>query len=153
MKITSVEINNYKKCITVYTRKGHWDLPYTHLDISPTPDNKIKEIFVDPELGKEAITYELESGDQNSVHLDVFMDYNKDPDFLKKLFLFELTIEAQRAIESTSLSKNEVCRRLKTSPSQLARLLDQTNTNKSVDKMLSLLAVLGISVRPHFQAA
>ena len=31
------------------------------------------------------------------------------------------------------------------------RLLDQTNNKKSVDKMLELLAVLGVNVKPDFE--
>ena len=44
------------------------------------------------------------------------------------------------------LSKREVIRRLGTSATQLYRLLDQTNTRKSIDKLLSLLEVLDCEV-------
>ena len=44
------------------------------------------------------------------------------------------------------MSKREVIRRLNTSPAQLYRLLDTTNHTKSVDAMISLLGVLGMSV-------
>jgi hypothetical protein len=151
MKINKVSLNNRKKTICIETKKGALELPFAKLDISPTEKNKIKEIFVDPELGKEAVTYFLESGVENSIHLDAFLEYNKDPDYLRMLFLYELTVKAQKAIRKTKLSKNEICRRLGTSASQLARLLDQANQKKSVDKMLELLAVLGINVKPEFE--
>src|SRR5690606_38420310 len=99
----------------------------------------------------EAVTYFLGSGKENSLHLDAFLEYNKDPDYLRMLFLYELTVEAQKVMKKSKLSKNEVCRRLKTSASQLARLLDRTNQKKSVDKMLGLLAVLGVNVKPDFE--
>ena len=151
MKINKVSLNNRKKTICVETRKGMFEYPFAKLDIRPTAKNKIREIFVDPELGREAVTYFLESGKENSVHLDAFLEYNKDPDYLRMLFLYALSVEAQKAMKKSKLSKNEVCRRLKTSASQLARLLDQTNQKKSVDKMLELLAVLGIHVKPEFE--
>lgn len=151
MKINNVSVNNSKKSIRVETKQGAFEVPFSKLDLPPTAKNKIKNIFVDAELGKEAITYFLESGQENSVHLDAFLEYNKDPNYLRMIFLFELTLKAKMAVKKSRLSKNEICRRLQTSPSQLARLLDQTNQNKSVDKMLELLAVLGINVKPDFQ--
>lgn len=153
MKINKVTLNNYKKTICIETRKGIYEYPFANLDVKPTAKNKIKEIFVDAELGKEAVTYFLESGRENSVHIDAFLEYNKDPDYLRMLFLYELTVKAQQAVRKSKLPKNEICRRLKTSASQLARLLDQTNHKKSVDKMLELLAVLGVHVKPDFDDA
>ncbi len=69
-------------------------------------------------------------GREDSVHVDAFMDY------------------AQQVAEKPvfGLSKQEVTRRLRTSPSQLYRLLDSSNYRKSVDKMLRLLSVLGLTV-------
>ncbi len=151
MKINKVWLNNHKKTICIEISKGILEYPFAKLDVRPTPKNRIKELFVDPELGKEAITYFLESGRENSLHLDAFLEYNKDPDYLRMIFLYELTVAAQKAIKNSKLSKNEVCRRLATSASQLARLLDQTNHKKSVDKMLELLAVLGVNVKPEFE--
>jgi len=49
-------------------------------------------------------------------------------------------------MKASGLSKHEVVRRLKTSPSQLYRLLDPTNDRKSIDEMLRLLSVLGYTV-------
>lgn len=153
MKIKSVTINQHKKEICIDTRKGVFQYPFVKLDIRPTSDDRISEIYIDKELGCEAVTYILESGKENSVHLDSFLEYNKDPDFLRMRFLFELTVEAKNVMKKSKLSKNEICRRLKTSPSQLSRLLDQTNHRKSVDKMLDLLAVLGVNVKPEFENA
>ncbi len=151
MKINSVTLNNRKKTICIETRKGVLEYPFGKLDVRPTAKNGIKEIFVDSELGNEAVTYLLESGKENSVHVDAFLEYNRDPNYLRMLFLFELTIKAQYSMKKAKISKNEVCRRLGTSASQLARLLDQANHKKSVDRMLELLAVLGVNVKPEFE--
>jgi len=80
------------------------------------------------------------------VHLDAFLDYNKDPDFVRAAALYQLTIAAMGLMRKSSLSKQEVVRRLKTSSSQLSRLLDPTNTSKSLDEMLRLMSVLGYRV-------
>jgi hypothetical protein len=65
---------------------------------------------------------------------------------LRDLVLYQLTLEAQKAINATPLARREIIRRLSTSPSQLYRLLDQTNYRKSVDQLLRLLKVLGCEV-------
>ena len=154
MKIKNVKINNNKKCISIETSSGlNLDLPFSKLEIKPSHKNTISKIFVDKELGKEAITYILSNESEASIHLDSFLHYNKDPNYLKESFLFELTIKAKDALKKSKFSKNEICRRLKTSPAQLARLLDQTNKRKSVDNMLKLLGVLGIEVTPLFKKA
>lgn len=58
----------------------------------------------------------------------------------------KLTLEAQKRIETSPLSKREIVRRLGTSTAQLYRLLDQTNYRKSVDKLVALLRVLECDV-------
>jgi hypothetical protein len=57
--------------------------------------------------------------------------------------LHKLTVGALKLVKQSGLSKHELTRRLKTSPSQLYRLLDPTNYRKSMDEMLRLLAALG----------
>lgn len=57
-----------------------------------------------------------------------------------------MAIEAQKRIEKSPLSKRETIRRLRTSATQLYRLLDQTNYRKSIDQLLSLLHILDCDV-------
>jgi hypothetical protein len=146
MKIKNVIVNNRRKSVEIETRKGALSLPFTKLRVKPTRHNKIIEIYVDPELGRRAISYRLASGQQDSVHVDAFLDYNKDPEFLREITLHKLSVEAVKAMKASGLSKQEVIRRLKTSPSQLYRLLDPSNNRKSIDEMLRLLSVLGYRV-------
>ena len=72
---------------------------------------------------------------------------------MRELLLYQLSVQAQDAMAASKLRKSEVVRRLGTSAAQLQRLLDQTNTQKSVDSMLALLQVLDreveVSVRPR----
>jgi predicted XRE-type DNA-binding protein len=65
---------------------------------------------------------------------------------LRDLLLYKLTIEAQIRVEQSALSKREIIRRLGTSATQFYRLLDQKNTHKSVDQLVSLLQVLDCEV-------
>lgn len=57
-----------------------------------------------------------------------------------------LTIEAQKLIERSRLSKREIIRRLGTSPAQFYRLVDSTNYRKSMDKLLLLFHILDCEV-------
>ena len=146
MKIRSVTINNRKKALEIETAKGPLALPFSKLQIKPTAKDPIKVAYVDSELANAAVTYTLESGKEDSVHLDAFLDYNRDPDFMREITLHNLTVQALKRLKTAGLSKQELIRRLKTSPSQLYRLLDPANYQKSVDEMLRLIAVLGYRV-------
>lgn len=143
MKILKAVANNRKKALEIETSKGVFSLPFSKLQLKPTAKDRIKTIYVDPELAKTAVTYALESGKEDSVHLDAFLDYNREPDFMRNMTLHQLTVEALKLFKKSGLSKHELTRRLKTSPSQIYRLLDPSNYQKSVDEMLRLLAVFG----------
>jgi hypothetical protein len=65
---------------------------------------------------------------------------------LRNLLLYKLTLEAQKRVAVSALSKREIVRRLGTSAAQLYRLLDQTNDRKSIDQLLLLLNVLECDV-------
>ena len=65
---------------------------------------------------------------------------------MRDMLLHQLTVDAVKALAASGLSKQEVLRRLGTSPAQLYRLLDPADYRKSVDKMLELLSVLGCHV-------
>ena len=146
MKILGVKANNRKKVFEVLTEKREYSFPYAKLETRPTPTNRVREVYLDPELGCEGFTYTLESGVEDTVHIDAVLEYNLDPALLNDFLLYQLTMEAQKAMEKSDLSKREVIRRLGTSASQFYRLLDQTYYEKSVGQMLSLLRVLGMDV-------
>ena len=94
----------------------------------------------------EGFTYRLADGAEDTIHVDAVLEYNQDPDYLNGLLLHRLTLEAQKAAESSDLSKRELIRGLGTSASQFYRLLDPTNSKKSVGQMLALLHLLGQDV-------
>ena len=146
MRIRSVRHNNRKKIFEVRTSAKALAFPYSKADPRPTPDDPVRRVFVDKELGREGFTYELESGLMGTVHVEQVLEYNQDPNHLRDLLLYRLTLEAQKRIDQSPLSKREIVRRLGTSAAQLYRLLDQTNYRKSVDQLVSLLQVLECDV-------
>ncbi len=118
MKIRAVRVNNRRKAFEVTAGRQRLVFPFSKLEVQPSSDDPIWTVHVDREMGSEGFTYALRSGREGTVHIEEVLEYNQDPDH----------------------------RRLKTSPTQLYRLLDQTNYRKSVDQMLRLLAVLDCDV-------
>ena len=146
MKIRNVSANNRRKAFEIEVRDDLLLFPYARLRIKPERQNRVVEVYADPELGREAFTYVLENGEEDSVHVDEVLEYNEDPDYLRNLLLYKLTVEAQKRVAASQLSKREIIRRLGTSASQFYRLLDQTNYRKSVGQLLALLHVLDCDV-------
>ncbi len=146
MKIRSVAPNNRKKAFEVKTSAKNLVFPFAKLDPEPTAHDPISRVFVDEDLDREGFTYVLESGQEGTVHVEQVLEYNQDPGYLRDVLLYRLTIEAQKRVDASPLSKREIIRRLGTSAAQFYRLLDQTNYRKSVDKLLSLLHVLDCDV-------
>ncbi|MDO8355284.1 MAG: helix-turn-helix domain-containing protein [Nitrospirota bacterium] len=146
MKILSVTHNNRKRSFLVKASRKLFQLPYSKVEPQPSAADPIARVFVDKELGSEGFTYVLESGKEGTVHGEQVLEYNQDPHYLWDTLLYKLTIEAQKRVEASPLSKREMIRRLGTSATQFYRLLDQTNYRKSVDQLLSLLHVLDCEV-------
>jgi len=146
MKIKSVNCNNHKKSFEIVTPRGSFSLPFSKTELVPTAKDKVKEVFVDKELGSEWISYKLESGKEGSVPLDAFLDYNRDPEYLNKLLLHRLTLDALDRLKGNEITRRELARRLRTSPAQLYRLLDPGNQSKTIDQMIKLLAALGYEI-------
>lgn len=145
MKIRSVTHNTRRKIFEVRTSTKKLVFPFSMANPSPTIRDPIAELAVDGEAGREAFTYILHSGRSGTIHEQV-LEYNQDPSYLRNLLLYRLTLEAQKRIADSPLSKREIVRRLGTSAAQLYRLLDQTNYRKSVDQVLALLQVLNCEV-------
>jgi hypothetical protein len=146
VKIVGVKANNRKRVFEVLTAEGEYSFPYAKLAAQPTRADRVREVYADPEAGGEAFTYRLESGVEDTVHLDVVLEYNQDPALLNDLLLYRLTVQAREAVEESGLSKREMIRRLGTSASQFYRLLDPTYYGKSVGQMLALLRILGMEI-------
>jgi predicted XRE-type DNA-binding protein len=152
VRIQAIEANNRKKAFELRTARGAFTYPYAKLALPPTSENRVAEVYADPETGREAFTYRLESGAEDTVHLDAVLEYHQDPAYWNEVLLHRLTVEVRKALEQSDLAKREVIRRLGTSPSQLYRLLDPSHSSKSAGQLLAILHLLGreveVVVRP-----
>jgi predicted XRE-type DNA-binding protein len=147
MKIRKVECNNQKKTFEVTTFSGRaFSYPYAKVSPSPDSDNHVHKVYPDVDFGREAFTYVLESGDEGTVHIDHLLEYSDDPEYMARLALHKLTVEARKRVEESPLSKREIMRRLGTSQAQLYRLLDPANYKKSMNQLVELLAAVDCEV-------
>ena len=134
MKIKGVAVNNRKAQLELTVRSGKvFPIAFARLDPRPNPKDRISRVYVDKELGNEAVTYVLQSGAEGSVHIDHALEYNQDPGYLADILIHKLT-------------RRELARRLSTSVPQLYRLLDPTNTRKSLGQLVALLHLLDCEV-------
>ena len=53
--------------------------PYVKARPSPTSEDPVTRVHVDKELGGEGFTYELQSGNTGTVHVEQVLEYNRDP--------------------------------------------------------------------------
>lgn len=146
MRILDVRTNNRKKVFEIDTTEGRFSFPYARLDTPPRAKDRVAEVYVDAELANEAITYRLESGAEDAVHIEQVLDYHGNAEYLTDLLIYRLTLEARQAVAESAIAGRELTRRLDTSASQFYRLLDPTNTRKSLGQLLTLLHVLGYRV-------
>jgi len=146
MKIRSIKANNHKKVFEARTYKGAYEYPFAKLDLRPTNANPLADFYVDDELGGEAFTYTLASGDEDTIHIDRVLEHSRDPAYMRDLLLYKLTVEAKKRVDESGLSVRSISKMLGTSPTQYYRLLDEDNYRKSMDQMMNLFAVLGCTV-------
>jgi hypothetical protein len=146
VKISEVAIDNRRRAFQVRAGGRTFTYPFSKARPQPTPRDRVVFATIDRECAKEVFVYRLESGAEGDVHIEEVLEYNRDPGFERKRLLYQLTVEAQDRLARSPLSKREIIRRLRTSPSQLYRILDQTNYRKSIDQVIALLNVLECDV-------
>jgi hypothetical protein len=142
MNIRKVIFNNRRRSFELLISRRRFSYPYFKCNPIPGPGDRVVAAAVDYELGGEGFTYRLESGTEGTVHMEQVLDYNRDPAYLRDLFLHKITIEAIRRVKESPLSKREITRRLGTSAAQFYRLIDPTNYRKSLGQLVTLLYLL-----------
>ncbi len=146
MKIRGVRNHPRRQAFEVRTARGTFTFPYDRCNPKPRAGDAVKTVSIDDDTARETFTYALDSGKTGVIHVERVLAQNEEPAYMHHALLYRLTLDAVARLEASPLSKREVGRRLGTSPSQLYRLLDLTNTRKSVDRMLGLLRVLGCEI-------
>ena len=145
MKIRRVSFDNRKQAFTVVAGGRTYEFPYAAMH--PARGRlKVVRAGPDDEQGREAFTFETDVDEDGAVHMDNVLLHHGDPRAERLDTLYKLTLEAEAALAETRISKRALARLLGTSMSQLGRLLDATNSTKSVEQMMALLRALGREV-------
>lgn len=141
MKILAVHDNYRKRALDIVIAGRTLAFPYDRLRLQPTATNRIASAAPDPEAGGEAFTYRLATGEEDTIHLDAVLEVNGDPEYLQQLLLHTLTLEARAALTERGIGVRAAARRLGTSPTQIYRLLDPAQGNKSLGQLVALLGM------------
>src|SRR5256712_6155208 len=118
VKIRGVRINNRRKAFEVRMSSRRMLLPFAKVAPKPTATDPVVQVFVDKEIGSEGFGYVLRSGRAGTAHVEQVLEYNKDPDHLRDQLLYKLTLEVQKRVTASALSRRELIRSLGTSATQ-----------------------------------
>jgi hypothetical protein len=146
LKIRSVRADPRRRAFAVTTAHDTYELPWSQLDVVPSHADPVVHAAPDPETGREAFTYRLASGAEDSVLLDQVLWFASDPDVRHEHLLHELTCSAIDSFAASGRTKRSVARQLRTSLAQIARILDPANRRKSIDQLVRFHAAVGRTI-------
>lgn len=149
-KFKHVEFDNKKRVFHIeYTSGLKIDCPYSALKIK----GKVTDAAPDAEAGGHSFYFVLEGGKKDYVPYDQPLHIAQVPEFAKQQALYEMTKVVNEFIRKDQISKRELARRLNTSLSQLARLLDTTNYKKELSRLIEIAALLNYEFKWEFKKA
>ena len=149
-KFKQVRFDNRKKVFHLaYTSGLEIECPYSALGIR----SKVIEAAADAEAGRHSFYFILDNGRKDYVPFDQPLHIAQNPEYLKQRTLYEVTKQLKEFIGREKVSKRELCRRLGTSLSPLARLLDTTNYKKELSRLIELAAMLNYEFTWQFKKA
>jgi hypothetical protein len=139
-KFRSVQFNNRKKVFhLIYTSGLEVDCPYSAISVK----KNVVEAGPDKEVGNHSFYFILEDGYTGYVPYDQPLHIINHPDYVKEEIMWRVTIQLRDVIASKNISKREIARRMNTSVTQINRLLDQTNYNKDLSRLIEMAAIIG----------
>lgn len=149
-KFQKVEFNNKKRVFILHYTSGLTvECPYSSLNIK----KKVIEAAPDKEVNSHSFYFVLENHKKDFVPYDQPLHIVQHPEYMRREILFYITRDVKKFIDRSNISKREVARRLKTSVSQLSRLLDPTNYNKNLTKLLEIANLLNYEFEWKFKKA
>jgi len=149
-KFKKIEFDNRKRVFHLqYTTGLKLDCPYFSLGIK----GKVMDAGPDAEVGGHSFFFVLENGKKDFVPFDQPLHIAQNPEYVKEQTLYEMTKRLNEFIKKEGVSKRELARRLKTSLSQLARLLDTSNYKKELSRLVEIAAMLNYEFKWEFRKA
>ena len=132
-KFKKIQFDNKKKLFYLeYTSGLKIECPYSTLGIQ----GMVVESAPDKESGQHSFYFILDNGDKKFVPFDQPLHIVQNPEYVRQHTLYEITKQLNVYLEKAKIPKRELARRLSTSMSQLARLLDTTNYTKELSRLI-----------------
>lgn len=149
-KFKTVAPDNKKRVFHLeYTSGLKIECPYSALGIR----GKVIEAAPDHETDRHSFYFILDNGKNDFVPFDQPLHIAQHPEYVRQHTLYEVTKQLNEFINRSRASKRELARRLGTSVSQLARLLDTTNYKKELSRLIELAALLNYEFTWGFKRA
>ncbi len=149
-KFKNVEFDNKKKVFYLeYTSGLKLECPYSALGIK----NKVVEAGPDEETGQHSFYFILDNNRTDFVPFDQPLHIVQNPEYVKQETLYEVTKQLNEFVTTAKIPKRELARRLGTSLSQLARLLDTTDYKKELSRLIELGTILNYEFTWQFKKA
>ncbi|OFZ81320.1 MAG: hypothetical protein A2583_10355 [Bdellovibrionales bacterium RIFOXYD1_FULL_53_11] len=149
-KFKNIAFDNKKRVFNLEYNTGLRIMcPYFALGIK----GKVIEAAPDPEVGGHSFYFILDNGKKDYVPFDQPLHIVQNPEYVKERTLFQMTKRLNEFIRQEGVSKRELARRLSTSLSQVARLLDTTNYKKELSRLIEIAAMLNYDFKWEFKKA
>lgn len=149
-KFKSARHDNKKRLFNLEYSSGlKIECPYSALGIK----GAVVEASPDNESGRHSFYFDLENGVREFVPFDQPLHIVQNPEYVRQQTLYEVTKQLNVFIQKSKIPKRELARRLKTSLSQLSRLLDTTNYKKELSRLIELAAMLNYEFVWEFKKA
>ena len=146
----SIKPNYRKHVLEVSLREGvktkAYNLPFSAFgQVRIDGNNRFTSIAIDRELGSQAASYVLEDGNRGDFPAD-FVLYHCDPTYDWSP-INQLKKALKDKLGRSNLSVRVIADALKTSPSQVVRLLEENKVSKQLLQLFRLADLAGYEIR------
>lgn len=146
----SIKPNYRKKCLEVALKKGlkklKYFLPFSVFEgANISNNNRFSELEIDCELGADAVNFKLANGTRGDFSVD-FVLYHCEPEY-EWSPINQIKMVLKNKMQSSELSVRVVADALKTSPSQVLRLLKKNHMSKQWLQLEQLARLAGYQLK------
>ena len=144
LRFKKVDFSNRRKELSLTYWSGRTvTLHFNALGIK----KKIASMHIDKETGGSSAILSFSDGTVEYLPYDQPLHIARDPDYLLQEHIELITAQILAEIRKKKISKKHLARQLKTSDSQIQRLLDPTILNKNLSQLYRVASLVGLEVK------
>lgn len=148
---------NYRKRVLIITlqeskKTKFYQLPFSVFhDLNIHSNNRFEKLEIDEELNKQAVTFKLSDGSKGDFPID-FVLYHCEPSFdWSPINQIKRVLKEQ--FMKSKLSIRVIADALKTSPTQVIRVLQENKTSKQLIQFFKLIELAGYKLEIKLKKA